>query len=162
MKRWPINLYWLSNQAICCGENVHQKSRLDLRWRRGSRHWSKKFDVVREWIFQNLYFNTIYLVSKYNAKITDHIMEDTTTSRWRLISLFYGDVLIIVENWQFVLLFFLRESIDWISSRKIFIVPIWNLVNVIQQRNLQRADGVTLGERRLFRRKLLQILIFVF
>ena len=83
---------WKGDQSICIDFRIKllvvektstRKTPMDLRWRRGSRDSSKKFDVVQEWIFQNLYFDTIYLISTYNAKIIDHIMEETTTSRWR-------------------------------------------------------------------------------
>lgn len=54
------------------------------------------------------------------------------------ISLVYGDIFRIVEDWQILLLFLLRKSIKWIFSNRISIDPIWNLANVIHQRNLKR------------------------
>lgn len=53
-------------------------------------------------------------------------------------SLVYGDVLRIVEDWQIFLLFLFRESVKRIFSGRILIDSIWNLANVIHQRNLQR------------------------
>lgn len=51
-----------------------------------------------------------------------------------LISLLYGDILTIVENWSFQSLFLMVESIHWILNRRIYLYLNWNKTNVIQQR----------------------------
>ena len=59
-----------------------------------------------------------------------------STSKEQVVFLLYDDILIIVENWSFQLLFLTVESIHWILNRRILIDLNWNETNVIQKREL--------------------------
>lgn len=51
-----------------------------------------------------------------------------------LVSLLYGDICTIVENWSFQYLFLMVKSIHWILNRRIYIDLYWNRTNIIQRR----------------------------
>ena len=75
-------------------------------------------------LLQYIWYQNICLKS-WNASSKKHV-----------VSLLYGDMLTIVENWSFQLLFLTVESIHWILNRRILIDLNWNETNVIQQREL--------------------------
>ncbi|KAL0682554.1 hypothetical protein Bca4012_049401 [Brassica carinata] len=52
------------------------------------------------------------------------------------VSLFYGDILTIAENWSSQFIIFVVKSVHWILNHKLFIVLNWDEINVIQQRKL--------------------------
>lgn len=87
------------------------------------------FEKSVYWVFRNQNCGLVMLMQPQRNMRQWFHAEDT-------FLLLYGDVGIIVENWQPQFLFYSKESVYWILYRNIWLDLKWELANVIQQKEL--------------------------